>query len=458
MTKVSTETLLRVLREHPRASSNELCRLLGGINRSTLMRAFQVLEDGRVISRGSSRRIRYALRRELRGSTAPLPLYRIDEEGQGHEVGQLDLIYPEGSALKLREPFSWPQDDDSRDGWFDGLPYPLMDMRPQGFLGRNFAHRYALDLAVSGNPDGWSDNDIVHVLSIMGSDQPGNLILGESAYRRFLDGRSFAGESVLPVAQEEALYPGMAATALAHGVGGSSAGGVFPKFTARRYLADRLVDVIVKFSGADGSLAVQRWADLLVCEHLALEVVRSQLGIEAAKSVIRQSSGRTFLEVVRFDRHGKFGRSAVCTLSSINAALVGNASAPWPRISQLLHKRGWLSSEDVAKIALIWWFGRLIGNTDMHEGNLAFRPGLTLAPVYDMLPMLYAPLRGGELPARAYIPELPLPDEASVWRQAAEAAGYYWRVCLADPRISPAFQQICADNARALEQVQASKF
>jgi len=107
MTKVLPETLLRFLREHPRASSAELCRLLGGVNRSTLMRGVQAL-GGLVISRGGSRRTRYALRRELRGRTAPLPLYRIDEAGHGCEVGQLDLLYPEGSALTLREPFLWP--------------------------------------------------------------------------------------------------------------------------------------------------------------------------------------------------------------------------------------------------------------------------------------------------------------------------------------------------------------
>ena len=396
MTKISPEALVRVLREYPRAGSAELCRLLGGVNRSTLMRGVQAL-GGLVTSRGGSRRTRYALRRELRGSTASLPLYRIDEAGHGHEVGQLDLLYPAGSALALREPYLWPLDDDSRDGWFDGLPYPLTDMRPQGFLGRNFAYRHAADLAVSNNPEQWSESDIAYVLASLGNDQPGNLILGERAYRRFLDfdSRLLAERQALTAEQVDVAYPDLAAAALARGVVGSSVGGEFPKFTARRYLDDRLVEVIVKFSGADRSLAVQRWADLLVCEHLALETVSSQLGIQAAESAIRRYAGRIFLEVVRFDRHDEFGRSAVCTLGSLNAALVGAATAPWPETAQVLHDRGWLSSEDLARIACIWWFGRLVGNTDMHEDNLAFRPGLTLAPVYDMLPMLYAPLRGG---------------------------------------------------------------
>ncbi|TAK68322.1 MAG: type II toxin-antitoxin system HipA family toxinoxin YjjJ [Betaproteobacteria bacterium] len=449
MTKLAAETLLRALRQNPRAGSSTLCRLLSGVNRSTLARGLGVLGP-QVVSRGAARRARYALRRALRGSEASLPLYRIDEQGRGHEVGQLDLIYPAGSALAFTEPFPWPLIDDMRDGWFDGLPYPLVDMRPQGFLGRNFAHRHAFDLAVSDNPEEWSDDDITHVLATLGHDQPGNLILGEASYRRFLENRRAGDERLLTDAQVESAYPEFAAATLAQGIEGSSAGGEFPKFTASRTLDRGKVDVIVKFSGADDSAAVRRWSDLLVCENLALETVGHQLQVPAAQSAIRLYAGRTFLEVIRFDRHGDFGRSAVCTLSGINAALVGSAAAPWPRIAQVLFDAGWLSTDDVSRIALIWWFGRLIGNTDMHEGNLAFRPGLALAPAYDMLPMMYAPLRGGELPHRRYVPALPLPDESRVWQQAAPAALSYWRTCAEDTRISRDFRRVCAENAQTL--------
>ncbi|MDP2809129.1 MAG: type II toxin-antitoxin system HipA family toxin YjjJ [Rhodocyclaceae bacterium] len=456
MAKVLPETLLRVLRENPRAGSAELCRLLGDVNRSTLSRGLRSLAS-KVVSRGGSRRTRHALRRALRGSETSLPLYRIDEAGRGREVGHLDLIYPEGSALAFAEPFAWPLEADMRDGWFDGLPYPLVDMRPQGFLGRHFARRHALDLAVADNPEKWPESDIVHVLASMGQDLPGDLILGEASYRRFLEIRLGGQARFLTEAQIESTYPELAITSLAHGVAGSSAGGKFPKFTASRYLDDKPVEVIVKFSGADDSPAVRRWGDLLVCELLALQVVGERLGVAAARSALRRYSGRTFLEVVRFDRHGEFGRSAVCTLGSLNAALVGYAAVPWPKTAQALHQAGCLAAEDVARISLIWWFGKLIGNTDMHEGNLAFRPGLTLAPVYDMLPMMYAPARGGELPGRVYTPELPLPGESPVWRRAAEAAIRYWQRCADDPRISQNFRRICAENhgmlAGALEKI-----
>jgi hypothetical protein len=82
--------------------------------------------------------------------------------------------------------FPWPLDDEMADGWFNGVPYPLGDMRPQGFLGRNFAHQFAAILQVEDAVNRWSEDDILHVLSVVGWDQPGNYILGEQALRRFL--------------------------------------------------------------------------------------------------------------------------------------------------------------------------------------------------------------------------------------------------------------------------------
>ncbi len=450
MTKLKTESLLTALRAHPRASAAELCILLGNINKSTLTRAMTNLED-EVVRRGGSRRIRYALRRPIRGVTTSIPLYRIDEQGQGTQMGSLDCIYPEGTALQFSQDFGWPLTDGMNDGWFEGLPYPLVDLRPQGFLGRNFARHRAMDLQVSENPDDWSDDDVIHVLSIAGYDQPGNLILGETAYRRFLESCQPGAKHYLRDEDLPGAYPKQAENALAHGDAGSSAAGEFPKFTASRLIDGQPTEVLVKFSGADGSPAVQRWADLLVCEHLALEMIAKELGIATARSRIYRFAGRTFLEVQRFDRHGSSGRSPVCTLSSLNAALLGMIPAPWPKVAYHFLWHQWLSVQDVEAIEKIWWFGRLIANTDMHEGNLAFRPGLKLAPVYDMLPMMYAPARGGELPTKDFKPDLPLPAEAVAWKQVVTVASQYWKTCAQDIRISPAFRAICQGNADKTE-------
>ena len=449
--KVTVNDLRDALRKTPRVGGADLCRSLKDINRSTLVRLVAQI-DTEVIRRGGSRRIRYALRRSLRGRNDSLPLYRIDAVGSGHVVGSLDLAYPEGSALSLSEPLAWPLDGgEMSDGWFDGLPYPLLDMRPQGFLGRNFAHLYWQTLDVSENLNDWSDDDVVHVLAIYGHDQSGDLILGDRAYQRHLDARREWESRLVRSDRVDTEYPEQARLALSQGVAGSSAAGEFPKFTAMREIDGDPVAVIVKFSGADDSAAVRRWADLLVCEHLALEMLPTELGIAAAKSAIRQCGGRKFLEVVRFDRNDAHGRMPLCSLASINAVLLGKGGASWPVVAEALHRNNWLPAEAVSQVMRLWWFGKLIANTDMHEGNLSFQPGLTLAPAYDMLPMLYAPQRGGEVPPQTFAPTLPLPAEVAEWRAAAQAAMAYWTRCASDNRISEPFRAICSANTSILE-------
>jgi hypothetical protein len=118
----------------PRHASNLLADL--AVSRATLSRAVAAA-GGQVVVRGQARRARYATRRALRGSWASLPLYRVDQQGQLHEAATLDLCHPTGSALAFAEPFAWPLDmaKDSlmRDGWFEGLPYPLHDARRKVF-------------------------------------------------------------------------------------------------------------------------------------------------------------------------------------------------------------------------------------------------------------------------------------------------------------------------------------
>jgi serine/threonine protein kinase HipA of HipAB toxin-antitoxin module len=242
------------------------------------------------------------------------------------------------------------------------------------------------------------------------------------------------------------------------GVAGSSAAGEFPKFAAARSLPGRPTPhVLVKFSAADDSTTVRRWADLLVCEHLALEAIRSIPGVDSAHSRILCHGGRTFLEVERFDRHGQHGRSPLCSLKVLNAALLGDASTEWPRLAAGLHAQGLLDAETMTRVRRIAHFGKLIANTDMHLGNLSFRPGakLELAPCYDMLPMLYAPLAGGEVPERSFSASpgaaLPLPSQRADWLVAHVAAQAFWQRAADDERIGADFRRICALNAENLQ-------
>lgn len=459
------DKLLSTLRLKGRLQAGDLLKALG-VSRATLMRLARAAGQGLVV-RGAARRTTYAARRPLRGAHAPLPLYRVDAQGDVQQIAWLDLVWPSGCALEFLADFGWPLDDGMASGWFDGLPYPLHDMRPQGFLGRNFARHHAEMLQVPQDPAVWSDDHALHAMQLLGADLLGNLIVGEPACRQWLAqvqaARMGRGGAPLQDADVKVAYAALADAAMAQGIAGSSAGGEFPKFAAvRQYAGGQVQHVLVKFSGSDSSPGAQRWADLLVCEHLAAQVQQQHLGVASAKSRIVCHAQRTFLEVERFDRHGALGRSGVSSLLSLNTALLGQASVPWPAAAAQLVGQGWLSADDAQRISLQWYFGQLIGNTDMHDGNLSFQPramgaqaGLQLSPAYDMLPMLYAPARGVELPTRRFEPRLPLPAERVPWQRAADAATVFWQAVADDERISPGFRTLCADNAANLARLMA---
>ena len=419
----------------------------------TLHRLLQEMAAS-VVATGKARRARYALRRALRGDMAGLPVYEVNPGGRAELVTHLALVHPQGCCMSLAGS-AWPVPEASRDGWWDGLPYPLYDMRHQGYMGRQFARAEHHHLAVSVNPEEWSDDDVLYVLSRNGSDLSGSLILGNPALERWQAGIAVPPRPLKTRTLGRA-YAGMAEQAIATGVPGSSAAGEFPKFSALRELAGSTTPhVLVKFSGADRSAAVQRWSDLLVCEHLALECSAMLPGIESARSRIVEHAGRTFLEVERFDRHGLFGRSPLCSLPTLNAALLGDGSTDWTRLAARFAAAGLIAPEDVARIEHLWWFGRLIANNDMHAGNLSFRPRgtLVLAPAYDMLPMLYAPLPGGEVPMRNFAPPLPLPPQRSTWIAACATAMLFWTRASQDTRVSERFRRLCQTNAQRLQQL-----
>jgi hypothetical protein len=416
------------------------------VSRPTLMRAVRELGT-QIVTSGRARRTSYASRRAVRGDMKPLTVFRIDAEGRGHRAGELLPLHPEGCLYKASEAPVWPLDDDMQEGWFDGLPYFMDDMRPQGFMGRAFAHSNAKTMKVPDNPNDWSEDDVLYVLSSIGSDQAGDLIIGEDAYRHWQENPA----PKIADSDRGIHYPLLSQQAMNQDVEGSSAAGEFPKFTCcvTRNTGD-IVHVLVKFSGKDASPGSQRWSDLLICEHLALQTIPSVLGIAAAKSQIFQADGRTFLEVERFDRIGDSGRRAMCTWSALNAGIVGAKPANWPDGMQHLVDYGWLEEEEAENVRVLWHFGKLIGNTDMHDGNLAFFPGLRLAPVYDMLPMFYAPARGVELLDREFKPSKPLPGEEETWTRAKTGAIAFWEAASKESTISETFRQIAKQNLETM--------
>ncbi len=166
------------------------------------------------------------------------------------------------------------------------------------------------------------------------------------------------------------------------------------------------------------------------------------------------AGGRRFLEIPRFDRIGPGGRRGVVSLEALAASLLGTLSRNWLEATADFHRRGLIDSGPFATIQRLHAFGELIGNTDMHFGNLAFFLDDTLpfrvTPAYDMLPMLWAPGSQGELIERQFAPAPPLPAMTEPWREAAEWAEIFWDRVVGDARLSADFAQFASDAQAVL--------
>lgn len=296
----------------------------------------------------------------------------------------------------------------------------------------------------------WSDDDTLVFLEAEGDDLPGDLVVGDACLRR-ATGRGLSAETT-----EESHYPELAGLA-ASDPPGSSAGGEQPKFlVTTRNAEGSLCPVLVKFSPPLEQTTGIRWADLLLGEYHA-HVVLAQAGLATPGARVFDLAGRRFLEVPRFDRTAAGGRSGAVSLGSLHAAGVGSQVREWSAAVAELQRNGLVDADALARTRRLQAFGELIGNTDMHFGNLALRLGNSLpfrvAPAYDMLPMLWAPGPQGELVERVFKPAPPVPAAADAWRVAVGWATDFWRNMAQDPRLSREFAGFAGTALKTVERL-----
>jgi hypothetical protein len=119
------------------------------------------------------------------------------------------------------------------------------------------------------------------------------------------------------------------------------------------------------------------------------------------------------------------------TIPSLNSG----ATCCWRSITREAHQA----------TCLLHAFGTLIGNTDMHPGNLSFvtdsgRP-YRLAPAYGMLPMAFAPRNSGELPETVPAFSLDAQITNTQWRSALALAEAYQLRLNSETRFSAGFKE-----------------
>jgi hypothetical protein len=406
--------LLRSFLSRGPATARELTTALD-TSQPSLSRLMSQLGTG-VQRIGAARTTRYALKRDIRGLGAEFPLYQVSEGGQPHFLGTLVAVEPRGTVLLFN-------DSERPAEYFVEFPFWLEDARPSGFLGRLIAKR----LPTSGYPENvvqWTNTDTLHYWASHGADLIGNTIVGSTAFRLWNE-RETRGETRAAITFERYV-----AEVLSHGAAGSSAGGEQPKFLATVDMAP----AIVKFSPPLSSEIGRRRAELLVCEHLALKTL-SNRGIQATESSITFGEQRVFLELRRFDRTGEAGRRAVISLRALDNEFTGVVGT-WRDIAKALLRRRRITPEIYEFVMRLYYFGLLIGNSDMHAGNISFfcdnrdaagRP-TSVAPVYDMLPMNCAPANESVLPLRFSFPVLDPQDKEHILASASIAKDFWQAV------------------------------
>jgi hypothetical protein len=422
------QLILGILRSESVATSRELQEAIGK-SQATVSRLVAGMSE-HILTLGRARATLYAAPQSIRGLPAQQPIWLTDERGAARRVGTLSFLA--NDWLHVEADF----------GTFttrDSLPWPLASLRVQGFLGRLLAQRLS-GSGLGSDPQQWRlDSILFGALQL--HDAPGALTIGE-----IQSTQPHPRLTRHPRDDLDAI-----AADVAHALpAGSSAGGEQPKFLAIRERDSQ--HVLVKFTPPRGTPFGDRWHDLLVCEELAGKVLGKH-GIAAAAASIVESDKRTYLVSERFDRIGATGRRHVVSIGDAHAAFVPGAFNGWSHAAEALGRQRRLDGRDVAHAALLQQFGRLIGNSDMHSGNLGLvvdfqpKPRFVLAPVYDMLPMRWRPdaTLGG---APDYAPFEPGAVAAS--SAAAPIAHAFWVQVATDERASKKLRSLAREMARRL--------
>ena len=397
-----------------------------GMTRQTVNRKLRSLGNA-VIKYDKVRPPLYYAVAEAFGAGKEIPIVAVDSDGETHLWGVLRPLAHGGFYLESTRITPKVLQGNKGNGLYEDLPYFLDDLRPQGFIGRQIARDLnARSDIFPPDPRDWNREQVGRYLVANGDDLPGNFKIGRTALDR-------VRRASLKSRRED--YPELADKAVEGEVHGSSAGGEQAKFaTCSR---ERSAHVIVKFSPkGDGELAT-RWRDILVTEYIANEVLREH-DIPAAEVKIYEEKDRFFLESLRFDRVGEYGRLPLLSMQAVDNEFSG-VGRGWLDVAQTLHKQGLISQQDLVDLAGSWGFGRLIHNTDMHLGNISLfikGAGFSLAPVYDMCSMGFAPRSTGEISPFAFSPpdidgQLDgrfgfLPDTASLIKGIRAMARKFW--------------------------------
>lgn len=412
-----------------------------GLSQPAVSRQIRLLAE-RVVKLPNGRNPKYALTRSAFGSDDKIPLFVIDAYGNNTVAAYIRPLLIRGFFVELQPGGSTLLLGVDCSGLFEDLPYYLQDLRPQGFVGRQIARELAQRSSdFPTDPTRWRANHIGRYLLSNGDDLPGNFQLGEAGLLR---------SRRAPTAYSRDNYPKIADTVLAGELAGSSAGGEQPKFTV--YSKERSAYVIVKFSPPGNTAIARRWRDILITEYHATEALHAA-SVPAAEVELIERGDRLFLEAERFDRTEQYGRSSMISMQMVDAEYVGDG-ADWPNVMQSLMDQKLISSDNFFDSCVLWEFGYLINNTDMHLGNMSLGIAgsvFKILPSYDMCSMGFAPMGGEVRPFSFALRSNHSSLNCLDWNVSAQErvqllAIDFWQRVADDDRISNEFREFLAQG------------
>jgi len=411
------------------ATSKEI-QAATGLTQTAVSRQLRRM-NASVIQFKEGRSPQYAITRNAFGGDDKLPLYMVDAHGNNTAVAHIRPLAHGGYFIESLTGMPSVLLGERKNGFYGSLPYFLFDLAPQGFLGRQIAKEMASQSdAFPSDPRNWTEEHIGRYLVSNGDDLPGNFKFGEQAHLRIRR---------KPIAVTTEDYPQLAEDVMNGILPGSSAGGEQPKFTA--FCSDRSAHVIVKFSPKGDEPIARRWRDILITEFHATEALHAQ-NFPAAETRLIEKGDRLFLESQRFDRSGEYGRMPMISLQYIDAEFTG-VGAGWHRTMHKLWQLDLVSREHCYDAMILWAFGLLINNTDMHLGNLSLSIDggvFRILPVYDMCSMGFAPKAGDIRPYSFVPPDIDALNGLDLITEALEGvkimARDFWDRVASDDRIS----------------------
>ncbi len=425
------------------------------VGKSSVARAAKSA-GAKIVKLGRAQAMRYALPLAGYDGASQWSLYWIDESGEAHAFATATLVKPNAIhcyGAGLNEVTS------------DTLPWFLMPLTLRGFLGRASQVKLgAIANDWTGELERWSLRKRAFAAQSSAIDPAGAIVFGERALEawRSRETPALASDDLPNLLKR---YDQLAALALHGKVMDAVTDGVQPKFSTR--LQDEhggLRDVLVKFSPALSTPFGVRWNDLLRAESHAMNVLRNN-GFKVPFTRVFSSGTRTYFESARMDRVGARGRRHVLPLSALHSRFIGGPQRNWVTSIEALADKKHIARTEVATTRTLFAFGQLIGNTDMHFGNLSFiaasanaisRKRFSLAPMYDMLPMRFAP---GMHDAFVYAPfDVALLEgiPTSIIARALALAREFWQANADDEAVAADWRIFCTHRIKTLSSHAAS--